>query len=1061
MRFLLLFTVCATSALCQQAQIAGLIQDPAELNVSGALITVRNEQTGGRRETQSNASGFYSVASLSPGTYRILVRCQGFQTIVREDVRLEVGDNARVDFTLRIGDSQTVVTVNGGAPLMNTEDASIGTVIGRDLIDEMPLNGRGIQGLIELTPGVEAVPVIVSNAGQFSVNGQRSISNYFTVDGVSANFGAGVLSNSVSGAITATSQAGAAANNLMGTFSNLVSPDALQEFRIQTSTFAPEFGHVPGAQIGLVTRSGTNRYSGSLFEYFRNNVFDANDWFSNRQGLPKAPLRFNNFGGTLGGPLRIPHLRSGDDRTFFFFSFEDLTMRQPQPPILIAVPDAQARLSLSPLSAPIYDALPLPNLPASSVGATAPGWAGFGFGFSQPVDQRTWGFRVDHYFSDKLIGFARYNLAPSHEKADLGILSYPLNPLQLSAGTGMLTTGVTESINPALVNEARGNFSWQTVSGNSQVLTLNGAQPFPAALLFPPGSSPQNSQVSIDDFSTPGVPSFLVGLDTQSKSRQIQVVDQLSYTKGRHQFKFGLEYRRLTLLETLPQTSNIYIFFDLPDGQAPSVIQEVTPARLAYQTPNFSLYAQDTWHVLPRLTVTYGLRWEVDPAPRATSDNVSLYNPLPASLDLSALSLAPPGTPFYRTQYTNFAPRIGLALQLPGLDNTQMVLRAGAGTFYDSSQGEFESAGAAPTNLYSYSGFPIGSFPGGSSPLAGSGPQFAPVTVAGYAIPRTYEWNVTLEQSFGSQTVSAAYVGAVGRRLLGAAADTALVLPSTIPPQGLEIFGNSFSSSYHALQVQFNRRMSKRVQALISYTWSHAIDNRSDEDGTSLGELQDPSVLLDPNQNRGDSDFDIRQSLHGALYVALPAPAHGRGAVLLRNWTASTIFFARTAMPTNLLFDGASAYGPIEIRPDVVPGQPLYLYSNAFPGGKSINSAAFASPPDGVAQGDLGRNALRGFGAWQADVALHRQFRLSEHTSLQLRVEAFNLLNHPNFAPPSDPGGGAGTQTISELAPGGLYGVSQLSLAGGLSSAGTLGQLNQLFQIGGPRSLQFALRLAF
>jgi hypothetical protein len=178
---------------------------------------------------------------------------------------------------------------------------------------------------------------------------------------------------------------------------------------------------------------------------------------------------------------------------------------------------------------------------------------------------------------------------------------------------------------------------------------------------------------------------------------------------------------------------------------------------------------------------------------------------------------------------------------------------------------------------------------------------------------------------------------------------------------------------------------------------------------------------------------------------------------VLRNWTASTIFFARTAVPSNFLSIGKAVYGEIDPRPDIVPGQPLYLYSSAYPGGKSINPAAFVPPPSGVEQGDLGRNALRGFGAWQADFALHRDFHLSEHTSLQLRGEAFNLFNHPNFATLT---GGAGhPQTISYSS--GLYGVSQSSLAGGLSPSGTLGQLNQLFQIGGPRSLQFALRLAF
>src|SRR5580700_5469137 len=174
MKPLLVLAIAASAAMCQQAQIAGVVRDPGGLNVAGAEVSVRNEETGGRRQTRTNESAFYSVASLNPGTYRILIRHTGFETIVQEGVRLEVGDKARLDFSLRIGDSHTIVTVGGGPPLMNTEDASIGTVIGRDIIDEMPLNGRGIQSLIELTPGVEAVPVTQNVSGQFSVNGQRA-----------------------------------------------------------------------------------------------------------------------------------------------------------------------------------------------------------------------------------------------------------------------------------------------------------------------------------------------------------------------------------------------------------------------------------------------------------------------------------------------------------------------------------------------------------------------------------------------------------------------------------------------------------------------------------------------------------------------------------------------------------------------------------------------------------------------------------------------------------------------------------------------------------------------
>jgi hypothetical protein len=749
--------------------------------------------------------------------------------------------------------------------------------------------------------------------------------------------------------------------------------------------------------------------------------------------------------------VRVPRLYREDNRTFFFFSFEDLMMRQPQPPILLAVPTALARLSEP--AAPLYDALPLPNLPASSVGVTAPGWAGFGFGVSLPTHQQTWSWRIDHYFSSKLIGFARYNRAPSHQTQG-GLIGYQLAPAQFSAGTGTLTAGLTGTASPAVVNDLRANLSWHDVSGTSQFLSLNGAKPFPESILFPPGYSSRDSYITFRDASYPAIPLLELGMFGASRSRQFQLVNQLSYTRGTHQFKFGVDFKTFTLFSKTPRTASFYFSLDLADGQISSLTEEVSNADAAWLTQVFSLYAQDTWHVFRHLTATYGLRWELEPPPRPTSGDVSVYSPLRAGLDLSALSAASPDAPFYPTRYTNLAPRIGLAWQMLDRGNSKTVLRAGTGVFYDSAQSEFENANASPANYYSYHDFPLGRFPSGALPNNASGPQFAPVVAAGYTLPRTYEWNVTLEQSFGQQTFSAAYVGALGRRLLGSVWVPRVLPAATLLPIGLQITANYFSSSYNALQLQFNRRVGKRVQGMVSWTWSHSIDNRSDQEGTSLGleGLGDLASLLDPDENRGDSDFDVRQSLHGSLFVLLPAPRRGPGAVLLRNWTASSIFFARTTLPTNLVT--ITNTGAV-LRPDLVPGQPLYSYGPAYPGGKSFNPAAFTDPARGAKQGDLGRNALRGFGAWQADIALRREFRLSEHTTLQFRGEAFNVFNHPNFANPTNSG------SPQELLLSRFPGLSQSSFAAGLSPIGTLGQLHQLFQIGSPRSLQLALRFSF
>ena len=1060
MKAVLLFTMSAAAAFCQQAQISGLIQDPNGLNVEGAAISVRSGETGGQRATQSNQAGFYSVASLKPGTYRIAIRAMGFQTIVQEGVKLEVNDNARLDFVMRIGDVRSVVTVNGAPPLVNTEDASVGTIVGRDFIERMPLNGRAIQSLIELTPGVEAVPVTPANAGEFSVNGQRSNANYFTVDGVSANFEAGAViartttdSQAVYSLITQTGGATLPANNLAGNFSDLVSLDALQEFKIQTSTFAPEFGRAPGAQIGFVTRSGTSRYSGSLFEYVRNDFFDANDWFNNQLGLPKPPLRFNNFGATLGGPLKIPRVFERLNRTFFFFSFEDLLMRQPQPAVPFAVPDEQTRLSASPFAAPIYNALPLPNLPGSAADISTPGWGAYAQSLSSPTDQQTYGLRLDHYFSDTLIGFLRYNQAPSNVT---NVLLPPLSATRSAANTRTLTFGLTLSATPTLVNDIRGNFSSQDAGSEHHFVSLDGGREPSDAVLFPPGYSAQNSVSYVVGYNeSPVIPQIAVGKDVQTHSRQFQVVDQLSYVHGAHQWKFGADYRFFRLLAVPSRAQSVIGISDLSSGIASSELADYVPTNVAYKVPAFSLYAQDTWHASHRLTLTYGARWEVAPSPRVSSGDVLVYRQLtgapppdlaPARQLTGAptppdLAPAPPGTPFYRTQYAEVAPRLGLAWQVRDGTLGKTVLRAGVGVFYDLGQSQFESS-LAPARLLSVSrDVPLGTWTSQSNiRITGN----SSVAAAGYTLPRTYEWNATIEQSFGHQSFSVGYVGAIGRRLEGSAfSNTAVNL--------VNVVSNAFSSSYNSLQLQFNRRLSKRIQALVSYTWSHSIDNLSSEAGDDFN-FTSSTFIEYPNLNRGSSDFDVRQSLHGAVFASLPAPNGGLMHMLLRNWTASSIFFARSSLPTNVLILNDQGY----LRPDVVPGQPLYLYSASFPGGRGYNPAAFVAPPSGALEGNFGRNVLRGFGAWQVDMAVHRQFKLSEHTGLQFRVEAFNVLNHPNFSNPSREG-----YSNQVLAGYSGFGLSQMTLASSLSPAGTLGGLNPLFQIGGPRSLQLALRLTF
>src|SRR6266481_6101349 len=330
------------------ASISGRVTDPSKAVIVDAKVAGINTGTNARYEGATNGSGEYYLTNLPPGSYRIEIEKTGFQKLIKPYVILHVQDALAIDFVMTVGSVLETITVQTGAPMVNTESAAVSTVIDRTFVDNLPLNGRSFQTLIMLTPGVVLTQTAYDDQGQFSINGQRADANYFTVDGVSANFG-------VTGFTTLVQTAGGElpALSASGGTNSLVSVDATQEFRIQTSSFAPEFGRTPGGQISIATRSGTNAFHGTLFEYFRNDVLDARDWFVNFNGLPKPQERQNDFGGVFGGPIL-------KDKTFFFFSYEGLRLRQPSTQ-QTAVPDNASRQAAPTTMRPYLNAFPVPN----------------------------------------------------------------------------------------------------------------------------------------------------------------------------------------------------------------------------------------------------------------------------------------------------------------------------------------------------------------------------------------------------------------------------------------------------------------------------------------------------------------------------------------------------------------------------------------------------------------------------------------------------------------------------------------------------------------------------
>jgi hypothetical protein len=1010
------FTVCLAQST--NASLAGRITDPANALIVDAKVVAISIDTNIRYEDTTNDSGEYQLANLPPTSYRLEIQKPGFKKLIKPDVVLHVQDALRVDLQMTLGDVSETVTVESGAPLVNTESAAVSTVINRTFVENVPLNGRSFQTLIELTPGVVVTPSTFNDQGQFSVNGQRADANYFTVDGVSANFGVTgfiAMMQSASGALPALSAAG-------GT-NSLVSIDAMQEFRVQTSSFAPEFGRTPGAQISIATRSGTNAFHGTLFEYFRNDVLDARDWFVNFSGLPKPAERLNDFGGVLGGPIF-------KDKTFFFFSYEGQRLRQPSS-LQTTVPDNQSRQQAPIAMRPYLNAFPIANGPALAAGV-----AQFNAGFSNPSSLDAYSIRIDHSLGPKLNLFGRYNYSPSSMDQRGPIFSSgrvlsTTNSLSSTVHTG--TVGLTQMIRPEISNEVRLNYSNHRVGIKFVMDDFGGATPLPDSLLFPSGITSANGTFL---FIILGVGQYVQGNQGTDEQRQVNVVDNLSLTKGRHQMKFGVDYRWLAPFSS-PAAYHQFAAFSGVSGAVSGtalLAQSSSFQTNALLSQNFSLFGQDTWKITPRLTVTYGLRWDVNPALKGKNrDNdpftvVGLDNP-------ATMALAPRGTPLYETRYGNIAPRIGLAYQLPGRG---AVVRAGFGVFYDLGQGSLGGVSSFFPYIidknFSSSPFPL-SAQDAAPPALTTNLPVAQMLVAdpNLKLPRTYQWNVAFEQSIGNnQSLSATYVAAIGRDLLRVT-NLFNVNPNF---EFIALTDNSATSDYHALQVKFQRRLSRGLQALGSYSWSHSIDIASTD--AIATNVNTPGQVANVNIDRGNSNFDIRHAFTAGVTYDL-----------LKGWSVDSFIFARSAPPVNVVGGSFFAAGTqLAPRPNLNPGVPLEIHGSQFPGGRIFNRAAFTAAPAGT-QGNFGRNVLRGFGAWQADVGVQRQFHLTERLRLRFRTEFFNIFNHPNFGSP--------TNVLTSP----LFGRSTQTLANSLGTGGANGGFNPLYQIGGPRSIQFALKLQF
>jgi hypothetical protein len=1037
------------------ATINGQITDPQGRIVPNVSVQAVNTATSVIYPGKTNQSGIYSITALPPGLYRMVVRSAGFKEINSINLVLHTQDTLEQNFALEIGSASESVTVNAEA---TNESPAVSMTVDLEFVENTPLNGRSFQDLIQLSPGAIAAYHSGNNTGYYSIDGQRQDANNFTVDGVSANLGGAINSASADGGLSGSTPSQTA----LGTTQSLVSIDALQEFQIQSSGYTAEYGRNPGGQVSFTTRSGTNDIHGTLFEYLRNTAFDAKSYAEDYYDEPKAPEHQNDFGGTVGGPVVIPKLYNGKDKTFFFISYEGLRLLTPAFESEY-VPTQAFRNWAAPGVQPYLNSIPLPNtnspgnqdgctIPDPSTGSLTACDALFTHSYSNPSHIDNVSVRFDQNFGERLHVFLRYADTPSASVTG----AESVYTSQINSHTW--TAGLTANISSTLLNELRFNYSHDGEGGFQTQQAVGGSVPLARSLLVPPTYDSAYAYGEFS-FSVPG--SSLYGLSQfgggGSVQHQYQLVDSLIWTRGNHSLKVGGDWRRLTPT-TINNPYNSYVALDslteLQDGYADSLeIGAIAPGKPVFD--NLSLFAQDHWKISRRLSIDYGLRWEFDPPPGPSNG----YYPVTlTSNDLATATLTNDHTQPYKTNYHSFAPRFGFAWNaVPSLQHA-LTVRGGFGIFYNTGQQTIGAAYSAyPFQVYGPTltdvPFPLSAAalapPSLNVPITAPYPYLAELTSPSLTLPYTEQWNLSIDEALNSRnTLTVSYVGNEGKKLLFTEFyQSGAGYPINPDFTYLYFTYNGSSSNYNGLQVQDRGRITDGLDLISSFTWAHALDNASSNYGNGL------------SPTYGNSDNDLREVFNLALNYQTPTAGSSRFVrAISHGWVIANRFSAQSGYPLNIYQDQFVPLpngGFLNYSPDLVPGVPIYLHGSAanvngqpIPGDWRLNGAAFALVPTDpttglpVRQGTLGRNYVHGPAFWTLNTSVQRSIPIHDELHLIFRVDAFNILNHPNL------------NYISTCLECSNFGYA-------LGYAGTIGASNQLYAMGAARSLQFSLKLQF
>jgi outer membrane receptor protein involved in Fe transport len=955
----MLLLVPGSQAQIGGGSIVGVAKDPSGAAVANVKVTAQNQDTNEKHVATSNAEGYYEFPLLPAGRYRIQAEATGFENILGEPFDLASGTRPRIDLMLRVGTMSEKIDVEASAPMINTTTTDLGVVMPRARIDELPLNGRNFQDLVELQAGVVNAPgSSAGGRGGISFHGSTALGTNVMLDGIDMSFG------EVNGTASFASAGGPT------TLVNTVSVEAIDQFKSTTNAYSAEYGRAGGGVLNVTTRSGTNKFHGTLFEYFRNDKLNANDFFSNKNALPKTPLRWNQFGGNLGGPIRR-------DKLFFFMNYEGSRVER-QAQINGSVPTPALLAIVSPAQRQVLSLMPTTFTPSSNLNV--------GTHFRDDVSHS----RDDTFLGrlDSVLGRQRLAIRYSYNNQDYTSPNIqPTMPTIFPLRYNNAVVEHTFTLGASIFNELRAGFNRVNLDRS------------------PKNYSQVPAAISVSGIST-SLANYIHFVPTT-----YTLADNFTVIRGRHSMKSGFEIRNVRSVRDQGGPP-LYTYNNVTDlvNEKPNTVGPSFGGSKGQRTTNMGFFFQDDWRVGNRLQINAGVRYEYSP-PFRGGFNIASSDPFGPFIQAQQ--------PMFIADRNDFAPRLGLVFT-PG-NSQHTVIRAGGGISYVMPQAIFyyDMAYISPllAGVSSFSAVDVPPqyliFPniGPFAVAIRNNPALLPSSiklsrsVADYNRRDTYVgmWNVAIQQQLTSSlSVQTAYVGQRTVKLISVRALNLIdpVLNRRPDPDlgQINLEENAANISYQGLEVSANQRLSHGLSYDVYFTWSKTLGYYTPDNAITFtgSGLQDPLNIAGSN---GPVEGAPGKSFKGVLSYSLPRAGSIHNAVargVLGGWTIRSIIGERSGLPVNVT-SGADYVGngrSAGQRPDAVSGIDPYVRDHDTQ--VWLNPSAFSVAAARTLHrfGDLGYNALLGPAAFSMDTGLHKTFNVSEGQRLTLRLESFNTLNH-------------------------------------------------------------------